>query len=197
MLTKKSLALLALAVLFTGCASGPELRADYDRSADFAQYRTYGFVDSPGTDRSGYSTLVTSHFKTAISREMEARGYVLDQANPDLLVNFNVTARDQMDVQSTPSMGMGMGYYGYRYGMYSAWPMYPMNDVHTVHYKMGTANIDIVDARRKQLVWEGIAEGRLTDKVLHNPGPAIDELVPTMFAKYPSRAGTTASIPAN
>lgn len=194
MSTKMSLALLAAALVFTGCASGPDLRSDYDRSADFASYRTFGFVDSPGTDRSGYSTLITSHFKSAISREMEARGYVLNQQNPDLLVNFNVSSRTQTDVQSTPSVGMGMGYYGYRYGMYSAWPMYGgVNDVQTVHYKVGTANIDVVDAARKQLVWEGVVEGRLTDEMLQNPGPAIDNVVIAMFAKYPARAGLVAS----
>jgi hypothetical protein len=196
MLTTKSLSLLAVAVLLAGCASGPDLRADYDRTADFSQYRTFGFVDSLGTDRAGYSTLVTSHFKSAISREMETRGYVLNQSAPDLLVNFNVSTREQTDVQSTPSAGMGVGYYGYRRGMYSAWPMYPVNDVQTVHYRVGTANIDVVDSKRKQLVWEGVAEGRLSDDVLKNPGPAIDSVVTAMFADYPARAGAVATPPA-
>ena len=36
-----SVALAAL--LITGCASGPTIRSDYDRSANFASYRTFGF----------------------------------------------------------------------------------------------------------------------------------------------------------
>lgn len=197
MLKKHSFVLLALATLLTACASGPDLRSDYDRSADFTQYRTFGFVDKLGTDSAGYSSLVTSHFKSAVTREMEARGYVLNQANPDLLVNFSASARTQTDVQSVPSAApMGMGYYGYRGGMYAPWPMYATNDVQTVHYKVGTANIDVVDAKRKQLIWEGVGEGRLKEESLQNPGPAIDRAVALLFQSYPARAGTAAMAPA-
>lgn len=42
-------------------------------------------------------------------------------------------------------------YYGYRYGLYSAWPLYD-RDVETVAYPVGTANVDIVDAGKKQLI---------------------------------------------
>jgi hypothetical protein len=35
-----------MALLFA-CASGPDVRVDYDRSTDFAQYKTFGFVETP------------------------------------------------------------------------------------------------------------------------------------------------------
>jgi hypothetical protein len=79
------------------------------------------------------------------------------------------------------------GYYGYRYGMYSAWPLYA-DDVDTVHYRVGTANIDIVDAERNQLIWEGGAEGRLTREVMEDPQPAIESVVAELFSRYPGRA---------
>jgi hypothetical protein len=148
-----------------------------------------------GTDRAGNVSIISGHFKTAISREMEARGYRLATTNPDLLVNVNVSTQERTDVQSTPSASMGMGYYGYRGGMYSSWPMYS-NDVSTTHYKVGTGNIDVVDAARKQLVWEGVAEARLTDKMLNSPGPAIDSVVTEIFLSYPARAGAAAVAPA-
>jgi hypothetical protein len=37
-------------VALAGCATGPDIRADYDKSADFGKYRTYGFVAQAGTD---------------------------------------------------------------------------------------------------------------------------------------------------
>ena len=91
---RKSLLLLACAGLISACASGPKVRSDFDRSANFAAYQTYGFVSPLGTDRRGNSTIISGHFKTAISREMEARGYRLATANPDLLVNVNVSTRE-------------------------------------------------------------------------------------------------------
>ena len=80
----------------------------------------------------------------------------------DLLVNFNANARENVDVRSTPSPTYG--YYGYRGGMYGGYG-YGGSDVETVRYKVGTANVDVVDARKKQLVWEGLVEGKL-----HEPG---------------------------
>ena len=180
-----------LAIL-AGCASEPSILSDYDRSADFASYRTYGFADELGTDRAGYSTLITDHFKQAVGRELETRGYQHAESNPDLLVNFFVAISEKTDVRSTPAPTAGAGYYGYRYGLYTGWPAYS-TDVRTVHYKEGTANIDVIDARRSQLVWEGVAEGRVRDEALQNPGPAISALVAELFTEYPAQAGSAAS----
>ena len=54
----------------------------------------------------------------------------------------------------------------------------------------GTANVDVVDLSRKQVVWEGIAEARLTDKMMKDPRTAISNVITEMFAQYPGRAGT-------
>lgn len=182
-----------LLILLAGCATGPSIRSDYDRSADFASYRTYDFASELGTDRAGYSTLITSHFKRSISEELEKRGYRRSESNPDLLVNFFVAISEKTDVRSSPAPTFGVGYYGYRYGLYTAWPAYSA-DVRTVTYKTGTANIDIIDAKRKQLVWEGIAEGRVTDEALENPGAAIEAAVTELFERYPATAGSSANV---
>lgn len=185
----RTLMLAAGLALLTACASGPKIRSDQDPAANFAGYRTWNFAPDLGTDRAGYSTLVTSHFKTAVAREMQARGYTQSD-QPDLLVNFFTTVREHTDVQSTPRVQMGLGYYRYRSGLYGTWPLY--NEVTSTTYKVGTASIDVVDAARKQLVWEGVAEGRLTEKMLDAPGPAISAAVSEIFAKYPIPAGASA-----
>lgn len=165
---------LATALLAAGCAttSAPKTRIDYDKSADFSVYRTYGFPKETGTDRGGYSTLVTSYMKSAVSSAMEARGYKYSEEHPDLLVNFFTNTRERTETRPQPGASLGYGYYGYRYGLYNAWPMY--DDDRTVTYKVGTLNIDIVDAEKKQLVWEGVAEGRVTDEAMANPKVTID-----------------------
>jgi hypothetical protein len=174
--------------LLPGCAAtGPEIRTDYDRSADFSSFESYGFPDELGTDRAGYSTLITTHFRQAVDREMQSRGYRYTESHPELLVNFFANVRNVTAIRSRPNVWVGYGYYGYRYGMYTAWPLYADN-VDTVHYKVGTANIDIVDAERNQLIWEGVAEGRLTREVMENPQPAIESVVAELFSRYPGKA---------
>lgn len=63
-------------------------------------------------------------------------------------------------------------------------------EVETVRYRQGTANIDVVDLTRKQIVWEGIAEARLTDKMMKDPRTAISNVIAEMFLQYPGKAGT-------
>ncbi|HEX9707593.1 MAG TPA: DUF4136 domain-containing protein [Steroidobacteraceae bacterium] len=179
--------LAALALSACATTTGPDLTIDYDRSADLGSFRSYGFPEELGTDRAGYSTLITTYFKNAVNREMQKRGYAYDEKDPDLLVNFFANVRDVTDVRRTPNFSAGYGYYGYRYGLYGAWPMY-QEDVNTVHYKVGTANIDIVDAERMQLIWEGVAEGRITREEMKNPQPAIDAVVTELFLRFPGSA---------
>jgi hypothetical protein len=187
--TFAALFVASVAVMLAACAA-PKIntRSQSDPSVNLASYKTYNFVAEPGTNRGGYSTPITSYFKTAISRELNARGYTLSENSPELLINFNTNAREKVDIRSTPSMnyGVGYGYYGYRGGMYAG---YGGTDVQTVRYKAGTANIDVVDAAKKQLVWEGIAEGKITDKMMQNPQATIDTVIADMFANYPVKAG--------
>jgi hypothetical protein len=190
--------LVGVCVVLSACETQSiKTRSQTDPSANLSSYHTYGFVAEPGTNRSGYSTPITSYFKTAITREMNARGYTLAESNPDLLINFNTNAREQVDIRSTPSMsygvGYGYGYYGYRGGMYAAGPI-GGTDVETVRYKQGTANIDVVDAAKKQLVWEGVAEGKITDKMMKNPQATIDGVITEMFAQYPVKGATPAPV---
>jgi Domain of unknown function (DUF4136) len=179
----------ALALSACATTTGPDITIDYDRSADLSSYQSYGFAKELGTDRAGYSTLITTYFKNAVNRQMEQRGFVYDETDPDLLINFFANVRNVTDVRSVPDFSAGFGYYGYRYGLYGAWPRY-RDDVATVHYKVGTANIDIVDAERMQLIWEGVAEGRISREDMKNPQPAIDGVVTELFQRFPGSAST-------
>ena len=184
-----SVAAIACALLLCACAPPkPELRTDYDRSTDFSAYHTYAYINPVGTDKAGYSTLTTEYFKHAIDTQMALRGYQKVDANPDLLVNFMTNEVEKADVRSTPSTSvtMGTGYYGYRGGMYAGVPIYG-TDVETVRYKVGTANVDIVDGKAKKLLWTGMVEGRLTEEVMQNPRPAIGKVIAEMFTQYPGR----------
>jgi len=107
---------LAVAVL-AACGTGPEVRADYDRSAPFDRYETFAFETPSGTDRPGYQAPVTRYLKVAARRELEARGMRYDEKSPQLRVNFNAKLADKTSVNAPePIAG---GYYGYRRGSYS------------------------------------------------------------------------------
>ncbi|HEU4654265.1 MAG TPA: DUF4136 domain-containing protein [Steroidobacteraceae bacterium] len=176
------------ALLLGACATQrPHIRTLAAPDANFTAYNTFGFPEQTGTDRGGYSTLITSYFKKAVREQMEARGYQYVDANPDLLVNFYANAHERTEVRSSPRVP-AYGYYGYRYGLYDAWPLY-QSEVHTVTYPVGTANVDVVDAKKRQLIWEGLAQGRIHDKDMEHPDEAIRSVVTQLFSRFPGRAG--------
>lgn len=175
---------LALALaLAAGCASGPKISVDKDPGADMTAYKTFGFFDQVATDRVQYTTIVTSRLKQATRDNLERRGYTYSENSPDLRANFFLKVADKTEVRSSPSMGAG--FYGYRAGFYGGWAGYPY-DVDTVNYKEGTLSIDLVDTKKNALVWQGVAEGRVSDEARKNPGPAIDAVVSEIFANFPN-----------
>jgi Domain of unknown function (DUF4136) len=178
-----------LTLLLAACAaSGPTIRTDADPSANLAAYKTFGYFDHVSTDKSAYTTIISTRLKEATRREMEKRGYTYVESNPDLLVNFNINIQNKTDVRSTPSASAG--FYGYRAGMYGAWAGYPQ-DVETYHYQEGTLSIDLVDSKKQQLVWQGIAQGKINKEAVENPGPAVDKVVGDIFAKFPGSPPAT------
>jgi len=182
-------AILFLFASLAGCSTGGSLRSDYDRGADFGSYRTWDFMKNAGPDYAGYESLFTQYMLEAITIEMNKRGYT-KSGSPDLLVDFNAFVQDQTKVttrSAAPPMG---GYYGYRGAAYGAWGGYGYGtETHVSQYKEGTFNIDIVDAKKKQLVWEAVGVGRVTDKVRENLRSTVMEGVPNFFALYPFEAG--------
>ncbi|MCF6262617.1 MAG: DUF4136 domain-containing protein [Xanthomonadales bacterium] len=196
----KNIFLIVLITLFlAACTSTPDLRSDSDPTADFSQFKTYGFFDEYATDDKKYTTLVTQYFKDALRREMNQRGYVYTTQNPDLLVNFNANLAEKLKVTSSPSYGVGVGmgypgYYGYRGGHYGTYAGYNYNTTNVSQYTEGTVNIDLVDAARKQLVWEGVAVGRVNEKKSADLKNAVAGVVVAIMGQYPYKAGSSAKL---
>jgi hypothetical protein len=163
-----------------GCATGPEIRVDMDPSTNVRSFKTFAFFEPVSTDGKHYSTLVSARLKESTRAQLERLGFVYSESEPDLRVNFFLKIVDKQEVRSSAAGG----YYAYRRGGYGTWSGYPYVD--TYDYREGTLSVDMVDAKRKQLVWQGVAEGEVSDESLKNPGPALDKVVTKMFSNFPS-----------
>ena len=160
------------ATLAVACSSKPQIRSDQDRSVDLRDYKTFAFFSPVATDRSRYTTLLSSHLKEATRAELARHNYAYSEIRPDLRINFYLKVVERRDLHSMPA---GRTFRGYSRGTY----------VDVVDTRQGTLVIEMVDVRRNALVWQGIAEGQLDDKAINNPGPAIDAIVSQIFATYP------------
>jgi hypothetical protein len=187
-----TLALAALAL--GGCASGPDIRADYDKTADFGKYRTYGFLAQTGTDSADFKSLSTQMMQRAATSEMEARGYTRSD-DPDLVINFKGQLEEKTDIESTPApyYGPGWGYGGWGGAYYGGWG--GGTEVTTHRYNVGTLVMDVVDREQRQVVYQGGIEGVVTREMLQNREATITAAVGHLFSKYPFVAGQSAPVP--
>jgi Domain of unknown function (DUF4136) len=167
--------------LVAGCASGPTVRSNVDQTVDFAGFRTFSFLEPLSTDRDGYQSFISQQLIVSADRELRARGLQRTDANPDLLVNFSANLDQRLRVTQTPAFPRG-SLHRHRRGFYSTWPTY---QTEIRQYTMGTLGIDIVDAARRQLVWEGVALGRVTQRTSENIGPVLDSAVTDILRDFP------------
>lgn len=185
--------LAVAAIALAGCASGPDIRADYDKAADFGKYRTYGFVAQAGTDAGDFRSLGTQMLQNAAAQQMEQRGYTRGE-NPDLVINFKGKLEEKVDVESTPApyYGPGWGYGGWYGAPYGGWGG---TEVTTRRYNVGTLVMDVVDREKRQVVFQGAISGVVTKEMQQNREASINRAVEGIFMKYPFVAGQSAPVP--
>ena len=174
------------AVALAGCAPSVKVRSDVAPDVDLAGYQTYGFFKQLGIEGDNYSNIFGQHFRAAISEEMEARGYSLSD-EPQLLVNVSAGQEDKIRVNTYQEPYLYGGYYGRCcYGMYGGPWGYPGSTRTTVsQYTEAEVYIDVVDAARHQMVWQGVATFTVTDKMQQQLRETIDNTVDKVFIQYP------------
>ena len=86
-------------------------------------------------------------------------------------------------------MPWGANYYGYRMGFYGPWPGYAFGP-DMIQYTEGVLNIDLIDAKRKQMVWEGIGTSVVDDLQQASSEDSVFSMVSAIFARYPFTAGS-------
>jgi len=150
-------AVCSLALLLTGCASGPTIVANTNPGTDFSAFKTYNFFQPLGTDRAGgVRTPLSSRLVSSMNRALISRGMSLDD-EPDLLVDFVVSAEDRIDVRTTPTHSVHRSHWNRGF---STWPTY---NTTVRQYTEGTLIIDLIDPATNTLVGEGAAQSRITN----------------------------------
>ncbi|WP_297180226.1 DUF4136 domain-containing protein [Thermomonas sp.] len=179
--------LLATMLSLTACATGPLVRTDADPTANFAQYRTWGFYRPIAMEQSGYSSWVSERIKEDVRREMEARGYRYAQEGASLLVNFHADVQDRTSVWSVPRTDV-QWVYSYRARTYVAVPFW-YDETMANTYREAVLTVDLVDAAQNRMVWTGSASApEARQRTPEQKLASIDAAVGGIFARYPHRA---------
>ena len=168
MKTLKLLSILFIATL-ASCSS-VRVNADYDKKATFTNYKTYAYLKS-GIDKAEISDLDKKRILHSIDEVMAIKGFSKSE-NPDVLISIFTKERERVDIYQN---------YGFGWGWNRWWGMGYSNVTTTPE---GTLFIDIIDAKTKELVWQGEGSGYLT-KNTDKKDARIKEFVSKILEQYP------------
>jgi len=164
-LLRTGFVVLATAALLTGCASGFEATYDHDPSNDFAGYKTFAWVSEHpmtvgATDRI-VNPMLEPRIMVTVESALGAKGYSLvpDAESADFALAFTVGSREEIKVDSYPSMTAGHVGYGYprHWGGWGG-AYYGYGTETTVRqYTKGMLSIDVFDVSDRRPVWHGVA----------------------------------------
>ncbi|WP_370980323.1 DUF4136 domain-containing protein [Agaribacterium sp. ZY112] len=145
--------LQSVIILFlSACASGPVVETQSSNDLDMSSYPSFAFFSPLSTDQNGYSSILTQTLKSTMRSALEAKGYVYQEKNPSMFVNFTTTSKQKTSVDTEPAM---MPVFPLRAGLYGAWGGY--GDVDVEQYEDGTLLVDLIDAKKNQMIWQGSA----------------------------------------
>ena len=167
----KTLKFLSLIILITlSSCSSVMVNADYDKKVSFTNYKSYAYLKS-GIDKAEISDLDKKRILNSIDEVMQSKGFSKSE-NPDVLISIFTKERERVDVYQN---------YGFGWGWNPYWGMGYSNVTTTPE---GTLFIDIIDAKSKELVWQGEGSGYLT-KNTEKKEARIKEFVSKILEQYP------------
>ena len=172
---------VALAIfLLPGIAAAQKTTYDFDKTAQFTTFKTYALQDGTAVGQ----PLLDRRIVAAIELQLAAKGFERNDTNPDIFVIYHVAMDKQKDITSY-STGVGYGPYGYGWG--GGWGS-TTTDVRVRDILVGTLAIDMVDARKKELVWRGLGTKEINvnakpEKRDENIGKAVEKI----FRNYPPK----------
>ncbi|AXT62816.1 DUF4136 domain-containing protein [Aquimarina sp. AD10] len=172
-----SLLSLILIITLSSCTT-VRVASDYDKKANFNTYRSFAFY-KPGIDKADISDLDKKRILRAIEADMATKGFSKSD-NPDMLVSIFTKTKENINIyQNNFGWGYGWGWNPWFWGGNN------FNSVSRV--TEGTLYIDLIDASKKELVWQGMGTSALT-KDVNRKQEKMNEIVTAILKEYPPLA---------
>jgi hypothetical protein len=185
MQTKPVTAAVAIAALLLvpALAMAQKVSFDFDKSANFAGFKTYAQKDGTKVGQ----PLIDDRIVAAIDAALAAKGLTKVDANPDVFVVYHVAFDKEKDI-STYSSGYAGGYGAYGWGWGGGWGASGMTTTQVRDILVGTLVIDMADAKQGQLAWRGMGVKEIdTQAKPEKRDKSINNAVTKIFKNYPPK----------
>ena len=186
--TIKSVMLVVMYV-FVYNTSNAQVTYDYDKEANFNEYKTYSFGGWQEDSGKIINDIDKKRIQQSFKSEFLQRGIEYQLAEADVVITlfFVVDNKTSTTAYTNYNGGMGMGY-GYGIGYRPAWgwgtgystTTYSEND-----YRIGTFVVDVYDAKTKKLVWQGVSQKTIKENASKRER-TIPKGVAKLMKKYPT-----------
>jgi hypothetical protein len=174
---KKLLLSIFIVLIAASCAS-IKVSSDFDKTAQFAGYKTYAFT--PEALNMNIEELNRKRLISATENELSLKGFTKSD-NPDVLIDLKITGEKKQTATATSTGGYG----GYRYGWGGG---YGTTTVNYDSYVEGTLFIEMIDAAKKEMVWQGRGVGTINpDASAEKREKNINYSVKQIFTQYPPK----------
>jgi Domain of unknown function (DUF4136) len=175
---KIAFVLTGILLLLAGMASAQQVKTDYDRSANFAQYKTYSWEHVKTQDQ-----LDVDRIKSAVNSALAEKGWTQVDSGGDVTVVAIEMTRNQQTL-NTFYDGFGGGWGWRRFGGGGFGEATTTTDT----YKVGTLVVDLFDTKTKKLLWRSSSTDTLSNNSEKNI-KNLDKGVEKMFKKFPPGSG--------
>jgi hypothetical protein len=163
---------IGIATIFAAASLAQQVKTDYDRNANFNQYKTYSWEKVQTQD-----PLWIDRIKEAVNTTLTAKGLTPVESGGDIAIVAVEATQNQRSL-NTFYDGLGGGWRWRGFGGFG-------EATTTVDsYKVGTLIVDLFDARSKTLIWRGSSSDTLSDKSEKNI-KNLDKGVHKMFEHFP------------
>jgi Domain of unknown function (DUF4136) len=174
----KVIVLIGLTLFLAKASFAQQVKTDYDRAANFSQYKTFSWKKVQTPD-----PLWVDRIKAAVDAALAAKGWTQVESGGDISIVAIEINRDQQTLNTFyDNFGGGFGRRGFGgFGGFGEATTTPET------YTVGTLVVDLFDAKTKNLVWRGVSSGMLSnksDKNIENLNKGVQKL----FQHFPPDA---------
>jgi Domain of unknown function (DUF4136) len=172
---KKAIVLIGLVVFLANASFAQQVKTDYDRAANFSQYKTYSWERVQTPDQ-----LWVDRIKAAVNAALAAKGWTQVESGGDIsIIAMEIDRNHQTLNTYYDDFGGGWRWRGFG-GFGEA-------TTTSETYTVGTLVVDLFDAKTKMLVWRGVSSDMLSDKSDKNI-KNLNRGVQKMFQHFPPDA---------
>jgi hypothetical protein len=171
--------MIAMVISLATMSIAQEVKTDYDRNANFGQYKTFSFEKIQTKNQ-----LLIDRITSAVTTALTPKGLRQVSSGGDIsIVAIEMTKEQQTLNTFYDDFGGDWGWrWGGGYGGFGEGESTTTTDT----YRVGTLVVDLFDTKSKKLIWRGSASDVLSDKSSKNI-KNLDKGVEKLFKEFPPK----------